>query len=78
MAFDVNKEKQALKQQTKAIRKRTYKKRISRLDRYKGEILELHRAGVIPAEIRRWLRGKRIKVVLTTVTRWLQKNGSLS
>lgn len=78
MAFDVNKDKQALKEQTKAIRKRTYKKRKSRLDRYKGEILALHNAKVTPTEIRRWLRAKRIKVVLTTVIRWLEKNGSLS
>ncbi|UYZ85596.1 hypothetical protein MTZ49_15710 (plasmid) [Entomomonas sp. E2T0] len=78
MTFDVNKEKQALKEQTKAIRKRVYKKRKSRLDRYKGEILALHNAQVTPTEIKRWLRAKRIKVVLTTVIRWLEKNGSLS
>lgn len=74
--FNPHQEKQALKAQTKAIRKRGYKK--SRLDRYKGELLALYNIDVTPTEIQRWLKDRRIKVVLSTVTRWLKKNGSLS
>lgn len=74
--FDPHKEKQALNAQTKAIRKRTYKK--SRLDRYKGEILALYKLQTKPSEIQRWLQDKRIKVVLSTVTRWLKKNAPVS
>ncbi|EID5629741.1 hypothetical protein ABV825_005128, partial [Escherichia coli] len=53
--------------------KKTYRK--SRLDRYTGELLQLYRAGASAAELQRWLREKRIRVVLSTVTRWLAKNG---
>lgn len=71
--FDVETELETLKSQTKAIRKRSYSSRRSRLDRYKDELLSLHRKGASAAELHRWLRANRIKVVLTTVTRWLDR-----
>ena len=71
-SFNANNEYEALKEQTQLIRKRRYKP--SRLDRYKGELLQLHQAGNSTAELQRWLRKKRIKVVHSTVSRWLQKN----
>ncbi|HAU8145951.1 hypothetical protein PDN92_27975 [Escherichia coli] len=71
--FDVRHELTRLREQTQTIRKKTYRK--SRLDRYTGELLQLYRAGASAAELQRWLREKRIRVVLSTVTRWLAKNG---
>jgi hypothetical protein len=71
--FDVKHESALLRVQTEQIRKRGYRK--SRLDAHKGELLLLHREGIKPAELQRWLRAKRIKVELSTVTRWLARNG---
>lgn len=71
--FDVCRELERLREQTKTIRKKRYRK--SRLDRHTGELLQLYREGASAAELQRWLREKRIRVVLTTVTRWLTKNG---
>ena len=70
--FDVQAELDALKTQTKVIRKRRYSR--SRLDRYKGELLQLYRAGASAAELQRWLRRQRVKVAWSTVYRWLQKH----
>jgi hypothetical protein len=70
--FDVEAEAAALKVRTKAIRKKRYQP--SQLDRYRGELLQLHQAGVTAAELQRWLRAKKVKVVWSTVRRWLQKN----
>lgn len=71
--FDVDTEIKTLKEHTQTIRKKRYAP--SRLDRYKGELLALHRHGVNPAQLQRWLRAKRIKVAWSTVSRWLQKHG---
>lgn len=73
MPFDVAHELTILREQTRTIRKKQYRR--SRLDRYTGELLQLHSAGASAAELRRWLREKRIRVALSTVTRWLAKNG---
>uniref|UniRef100_UPI003EB71405 hypothetical protein n=3 Tax=Enterobacterales TaxID=91347 RepID=UPI003EB71405 len=73
MEFDTAAELAALQAQTRRIRQVRY--RPSRLDRYTGELLSLYQAGASAAELQRWLRARRIKVVLSTVTRWLEKNG---
>lgn len=73
MDFDVNTELKTLREQTKIIRQKRYSR--SRLDKYAGELLTLHRAGATTAELQRWLRGQRIKVVHSTVARWLAKHG---
>ena len=73
--FDPIKEVEQLKAQTKLIRKREYARRSSKLDKYKGELFAMHDAGASGAELRRWLQKKRINVVLTTVLRYLEKNG---
>lgn len=73
--FNVQKELLALKVQTKSIRKRSYSARKSRLDKFKFELLELHKAGCSIAELQRFLRSKRIKVAHSTVSRWLVKYG---
>lgn len=73
--FNVQNELLALKVQTKAIRKRSYSARKSRLDKFKFELLELHKSGASVAELQRFLRAKRIKVVHSTVSRWLKNHG---
>ena len=72
MSFDPLTELAALRQQTATIRNRRYAP--SRLDRHAGELLALHRAGASTAELQRWLRERRIKVVHSTVARWLAKH----
>ena len=74
--FDAKSEVNALKEQTKAIRKRNYKKRASRLDTYHAELVMMQKHGATIAELTRWLRKKKaIKVSESTVSRWLNKNG---
>ncbi len=74
--FDVQAELSALKAQTKAIRKRNYSTRKSRLDKYTHQLLALRQGGATTAELQRWLRhNKRIKVAHSTVLRWLEKHG---
>lgn len=73
--FDAQAEVRRLKAQTKAIRKRSYARRRSKLDKYKGELLSLHRAGASGAELQRWLKTKRISCALSTVLRYLHNNG---
>jgi len=74
--FNVQKELSKLKAQTKAIRKRSYSVRKSRLDKYKCELLELHSEGATIAELQRWLRkNKQCKMAHTSISRWLEKNG---
>ncbi|MDN4711041.1 hypothetical protein QYZ44_17675 [Vibrio parahaemolyticus] len=46
--FDEKAETERLKQQTRIIRKKTYKRRKSRLDRYKGELLALQKRAALP------------------------------
>jgi hypothetical protein len=70
---DAIQEVRKLKQQTKVVRVKRYGK--SRLDRHKTKLLLLKKHGASTAELKRWLLSNRIKVVWTTVDRWLQKNG---
>ncbi|MBT5466711.1 MAG: hypothetical protein HN914_10005 [Candidatus Marinimicrobia bacterium] len=70
--LDVQSELEKLKLQTQKVRKKRYYK--SRLDRYKGELLKLYQSGASVAELRRWLLSRRIKVVTSTVSRWIKKN----
>jgi len=72
--FDPKKEMQQLNEQSANIRKRSYKQRKSRLDKYKGELITLLEMGAKCTQLQRWLRKKRIKVSLSTVTRWRERN----
>ncbi|HGK7549022.1 TPA: hypothetical protein ACJ562_004813 [Klebsiella pneumoniae] len=74
MMFDAEMAVRQLQEETRLRRKKPYRRNQSRLDRYRVEILALKHHGASAAEIQRWLRQKRICVVLTTVTRWLEKN----
>lgn len=62
-----------LQAQAKSTRKKNYRK--SRLDDFKGELLIIKKNNGRPVDLQRWLRANRIKVELSTVTRWLAKNG---
>ena len=72
--FDARTELAELRRQTAEIRRRRYTK--SRLDRYRGELIQLRRNGASVAELQRWLRDHRISVVHSTVARWIDKNGA--
>ncbi|MCY1422248.1 hypothetical protein D9M71_379240 [compost metagenome] len=69
--FDPQAEAARLRATTRMRRKTTYRR--SRLDRYAGELLALHRAGATIAELQRWLGERRVRVVHTTVARWLSR-----
>ena len=71
--FDTDTELDLLRRQTSEIRKKRYSR--SRLDRYRGELLQLHRAGASVAELQRGLRARRIRVVHSSVARWIARNG---
>ncbi|GAB3215929.1 hypothetical protein [Pseudaeromonas pectinilytica] len=70
--FDARTELAELRRQTAEIRRRRYTK--SSLDRYRGELIQLRRNGASVAELQRWLRDHRIRVVHSTVARWVTKN----
>ena len=72
-AFDAPAEAARLKAETR-IRRRTRHTR-SRLDRYAHELLALADEGCTPAELRRWLRDRRVHVHHSTVARWLRRHG---
>ncbi len=72
---DENTQLETLQEKSKKAGWRYYKKHQSRLDRYKGELLTLHRAGTTCKDLQVWLREHRIKVNYSTVHRWLAKNG---
>ena len=69
--FDAAAEAAHLREQTRA-RRRT-RLAASRLDRYTLELLALHDAGSTPAELRRWLADRRVRVHHSTVARWLRR-----
>ncbi|MDH4610329.1 hypothetical protein E8F12_17415 [Pseudomonas sp. BN102] len=69
--FDPLAEAARLRSATRARRKTTF--RCSRLDRYAGELLALRQAGATIAELQRWLGERRVRVVHTTVARWLSR-----
>ena len=69
--FDAAAEAARLRDQTRARRRRRHA--VSRLDRYTLELLALHDAGSTPAELRRWLADRRVRVHHSTVARWLRR-----
>lgn len=72
--FNVASELLALKAQTKAIRNRKSINRVSRLDKFKFELLELYQAGASVAELQRWLMtNANIQIAHSTILRWLDK-----
>lgn len=70
--FNIETEASQLKDQTKTIRNNRYRR--SKLDDYTFEIISLYKTGVSRAEIRRWLKEKKIVASWSTVARWLERN----
>lgn len=73
--FDAEREFAELNKQTRNIHRRGYRQ--SRLDRYTDELLALRQAGATASELMRWLHKKRIRVELSTVTRWLKRRADV-
>lgn len=74
--FDPAAEVAALKAEAKLRRKRSYKQRKSKLDRFHSELASLREHGATVADLKRWLRKKKkITVAESTVHRWLKSKG---
>lgn len=72
-AFDAAAEAERLKADTRTRRRSRHTR--SRLDRFAHELLSLADEGCTPAELRRWLRDRRVHVHHSTVARWLRRHG---
>ncbi|MGL4668192.1 MAG: hypothetical protein ACRCWR_09705 [Saezia sp.] len=70
-SFDAKTEVLRLKLDTKT---RRYRSRQSCLKRFEAEILALWQEGASVAEIQRWLASHRLRVVHSTISRWLKKH----
>lgn len=73
--FDVIAELTTLKVQTKLIRRRTYKRRRSKLEPYKANLFALKQEGASVAELQRYLRKKEITISHSAISRWLKTYG---
>ena len=71
--FDAEAEVERLQDRKRLTRKRVYRR--SRLEKYRGELLAMRGAGASATQLQFWLAEKRIKVHLSTVTRWLDSVG---
>lgn len=71
--FNASKEADRLSKKTNLRKKKRYS--ISKLDKYKFEILALRAEGCTLKQIEIWLKEKRIKAAISTIQRWLKKNG---
>ena len=74
--FDAAAEAARLAAQSRERRRRSYRRRRSRLDPHTLELLALRDAGATVTELQRWLRDRRVKVSHSTVGRWLEKHGT--
>jgi len=74
MDFDAASELEKIKQSRKEIR-RTSRYAKSKLDKFKFELLKLHKSGASLGDLQFFLRKNRIKVALSTISRWLKKHG---
>jgi len=73
MGFDAASELDKIRQKRKVSRRKPYAK--SKLDKFKFEILKLKSEGASLGDIRFFLHKNRIKVVPSTIQRWLKKHG---
>jgi hypothetical protein len=71
--MDVKSEVERLASLVKTRRKSIYEK--SKIDKYKHQILLLKSEGATLEMLKLWLREKRIKADISTISRWLKKNG---
>lgn len=73
MVFDAEKELAEIRSKRKMMKRKRF--RSSALDKFKGEVLELHKADASLSDIRIFLKSKRVSVVNSTIQRWLKKYG---
>ncbi|MEE2001410.1 hypothetical protein QWY20_08085 [Alkalimonas sp. MEB108] len=71
--FDVETELAKLKKETRDRHQMRFKN--SKLNLYRGELVDLRNHGASIAELQRWLKSKKISVAWTTVKRWLDNHG---
>jgi len=71
MAFDSEIELADIRRQRRSSRRS--RRRGSRLDRFRAELVELRRAGGTLSELAIWLRRRRVKVAASTICRFLAK-----
>lgn len=74
MSFEAERELEKIR--TALAQRKPYKFKQSRLDRYKGELLELKSAGASLSELQYFLREKGVKPLphVTTISRWIKAN----
>jgi len=74
MGFDAASELEKIKHSRKEIRRKScYAK--SKLDKFKFELLNLHRSGASLGDLQFFLRKNRTTAAVSTIQRWLKKNG---
>lgn len=71
--MDTKSEIERLAALVKMRRKKNYES--SKLDKFKHEILRLKSEGATLEMLQLWLREKRIKADVSTISRWLKKHG---
>lgn len=71
--MDTKSEIERLAGLVKAKRKKIYE--ASKIDKYKHQILSLKHEGATLQMLKLWLGEKRIKVDISTISRWLKKHG---
>ena len=65
-------EVERINKKLKLRRKKKYA--TSKLDRFKPEIIALRKEGVTLEGLQLWLREKRVKVGVSSISRWLKKH----
>ena len=73
MTFDSQKEVQQLKFERKLIA--GSRKKTSKLDKHKFELIEIYKQGSNIVELQRWLKRKGINAHWSTIQRWIKKHG---
>ena len=71
--MDAKSEVERLAALVKARRKKPYE--VSKIDKFKHEILRLKSEGATLEMLQLWLREQRIKADISTISRWLKKHG---
>lgn len=73
LKMDAKSEVERLAALVKARRKKPYE--VSKIDKFKHEILRLKSEGATLEVLQLWLKEQRVKADLSTISRWLKKNG---
>jgi hypothetical protein len=73
MKFDAQGEVQKLKFESKLIAGN--RKKASKLDKHKFELIEIYKQGSNIVELQRWLKRKGCNAHWSTIQRWVKKHG---